>query len=369
MSFTPENYHGLQFTGINKNRKILQPVNSAINQICSYHSVQCNLNMKYRKGERNILSVSCNLNCTDTVKKRQLSLAWLDSLAVTQAGWFKALAQSRLVEGLMGGLQAIHDSLHIPWWMSIIISTIMLRGIITFPLAVYQNYIFARIENLKPEMDTLIKELKKETAVAIRKFGWDEVHARRMFNRSAKRIWKELIIRDNCHPFKASLLLWVQIPLWVATSMSFRNMASMMPHQDAAAQILFMELSTGGVSWIPNLTEVDHSFILPVAMGITNLLITEVNVLSRLQPGSRAQNIITNVFRFISIAIIPIAATVPSCVVLYWVTSSVCGLTQNLALMHPRLRQACGIPLTASQNPTPYQHLWEQLQNKLTRKS
>lgn len=37
-----------------------------------------------------------------------------------------------------------------------------------------------------------------------------------------------------------------------------------------------MELSTGGVAWIPNLTDVDHSLILPVLMGVTNLVITEV---------------------------------------------------------------------------------------------
>ncbi|XP_042231731.1 cytochrome c oxidase assembly protein COX18, mitochondrial-like isoform X2 [Homarus americanus] len=231
-----------------------------------------------------------------------------------------------------------------------------------------QNYVMAKLENLKPEMDELVQELKKETAYAAKRFGWDEKQARLMFNQSARKIWKELIIRDNCHPFKTSILLWVQIPLWIAMSMSFRNMASMMPHQDAAAQVLFMELSTGGFGWIPNLTEVDHSLILPVAMGITNLIITEVNVLSRHQEGSKLQNIATNVFRVISIAVIPIAATVPSCVTLYWFTSSMCGLAQNLAMMHPGLRQLCGIPQSPIQRENPYQHLWTQLQKKMTKK-
>lgn len=48
----------------------------------------------------------------------------------------------------------------------------------------FQNYILAKVENLKPEMDKLVKELKRETAIAIRKLGWDEKHARIMFNRS-----------------------------------------------------------------------------------------------------------------------------------------------------------------------------------------
>ncbi|XP_063612736.1 cytochrome c oxidase assembly protein COX18, mitochondrial-like, partial [Penaeus indicus] len=209
--------HGLQ-----KNFQMIQS--------CFYHSISSS---RYRQGSPISLVSSSNSLLGNSIDRRNFSTSWLDNLALTQAGWFRALAESRLVESLMGGLQGIHDSLNLPWWGAIIISTILMRGVLTFPLAVYQNYILAKVENLKPEMDKLVKELKRETAIAIRKFGWDEKHARIMFNRSAKKMWKDLIIKENCHPFKASLLLWVQIPLWVSMSVSFRNMASMMPHQDA----------------------------------------------------------------------------------------------------------------------------------------
>ncbi|XP_066990367.1 cytochrome c oxidase assembly protein COX18, mitochondrial [Macrobrachium rosenbergii] len=351
-----------------RNGALLQTQASVLttNQACSYHSLLRSVN-SYQRTEKDLLSTCLTVSATNTMSKRDLSMAWLESLTVFQASWFQSLAESRFVEGLMGGLQVIHDSLHVPWWSSIIISTIILRGLLTFPLAVYQNYILSKVENLKGELDALAKELGRETALATKKFGWTQTHARYMFNRSVSELRKDLIVRENCHPFKASLVLWFQIPLWIGMSVSLRNMASMMPHQDTAAQILFLELSTGGVSWIPNLIEVDHSLILPLAMGITNLLITEVNALSRVSK-SRMQVILTNVFRGISIAIIPIAATMPSCVVLYWVTSSVCALIQNLALMHPQLRQACGIPKTPSQIPKPYQHLLSQLQNRFTRR-
>ncbi|XP_068205035.1 cytochrome c oxidase assembly protein COX18, mitochondrial [Palaemon carinicauda] len=331
----------------------------------SYHSLLHSKNSR-RSCEKYLLTNSSTIGATNMVYKRSLSASWLDNLAIAQSSWFQSLAQSQFVEGLMGGLQVIHDSLHIPWWSSIIVSTVILRGLVTFPLSVYQIYILSKMENLKGELDGLVKELARETGIATKKFGWTKTHARYMFNRSVKKLRKDLIVRENCHPFKASLVLWFQIPLWIGMSISLRNMASMMPHQDAAAQILFLQLSTGGVSWIPNLTEVDHSLILPVAMGITNLLITEVNALSRVSQ-SRLQSILTNTFRVISIVMIPIASNMPACVVLYWVTSSVCGLVQNVALMHPQLRQACGIPKTASQNPTPYRHLWLQLQKRFAR--
>lgn len=65
------------------------------------------------------------------------------------------------------------------------------------------------------EMPELVKELKMETAMAIKKFGWSEAQARIMYNRSVKKQWNNLIIRDNCHPMKASVILIVQIPLWI----------------------------------------------------------------------------------------------------------------------------------------------------------
>lgn len=44
----------------------------------------------------------------------------------------------------------------------------------------------------------------------------------------------------------------------------------------AQAGIVFAQLTLGGFGWIPNLTEVDSSYILPVALGLINLCIIEV---------------------------------------------------------------------------------------------
>lgn len=45
------------------------------------------------------------------------------------------------------------------------------------------------------------------------------------FRKNMKRIISELYVRDNCHPFKASLLIWVQLPLWVFISIALRNLS------------------------------------------------------------------------------------------------------------------------------------------------
>lgn len=120
----------------------------SINQRCNYHSFSyinhqshhntVNLmNKMHALGRKELLSPLIT-NPHIIIPKRHLSLEWLNSLAVTQAGWFQSLSQSRLVEGLMGGLQMVHEFSNLPWWASIILSTVLLRGVLTFPLAVYQ---------------------------------------------------------------------------------------------------------------------------------------------------------------------------------------------------------------------------------------
>ena len=47
-------------------------------------------------------------------------------------------------------------------------------------------------------------------------------------------------------------------------------------HFNADAQLLHLSMSLGGFGWIPNLTVVDQSFILPVVMVVSNLAIIQV---------------------------------------------------------------------------------------------
>nr|CAD7457009.1 unnamed protein product [Timema tahoe] len=187
------------------------------------------------------------------------------------------------------------------------------------PPNIAQNYILAKVENLTLEMPELAKELKRETFYAIKKFNWTEKQAAAAYNRTIKKLWNELIIRDNCHPFKGSLLIWVQIPMWVIFSTTIRNLVYMLPDRDMASKIISLELSVGGALWFPNLTVPDASLILPVTMGLVNLAIVEVQTLSRSKKPTKLQRYATNLFRGLSVAMIPIAAGVPSTRQVSWI--------------------------------------------------
>uniref|UniRef100_A0A6P7FD63 Uncharacterized protein LOC114328163 n=1 Tax=Diabrotica virgifera virgifera TaxID=50390 RepID=A0A6P7FD63_DIAVI len=183
-------------------------------------------------------------------------------------------------------------------------------------------------------------------------------------NPKIRKQWNNLILRDNCHPAKASLLVLFQIPMWISLSVSLRNLVYMLPYQDINAQVTFAELSIGGLGFIPNLTEVDASWILPVGLGIINLAIIELQGLSKINEPNKIQKFLVNIFRGISLIMIPVAASVPSCLVLYWTTSSAYGLIQNIVLLSPRVKRICRIPKTEIELENPYKHISQQLQKK-----
>ncbi|XP_073843870.1 cytochrome c oxidase assembly protein COX18, mitochondrial [Musca autumnalis] len=282
------------------------------------------------------------------------------------ASMYQSLSSSTPVMMMQEGLIEIHDFTGLPWWLSIVTSTILFRSLVTLPLTVYQHKITARLENISLEMPAIVEELKKEAAMAMKKFQWTEQHTKLVYQRSIRKQWTNLIVRDNCHPAKTFIVLWAQIPLWIFQSMALRNMINMMPDPTSLqAQIVVTEMTIGGFGWIPNLTVVDSSYILPVALGLINLGIIEIQTMLKNRPPTRFQNIISNVFRGLSICMVPVACTVPSGLTVYWVASSTYGLVQNLVLASPRVKRALGIPKTKNELEDPYQHLWMRTKQRL----
>lgn len=73
----------------------------------------------------------------------------------------------------------------------------------------------------------------------------------------------------------------------------------------------------------------------------------------------------TYFFRTLSVAMIPIAAFVPSGLSLYWVSSSTFGLLQNLLLLSPKVRRLANIPIVNSEHEQPYKHLCSKIKQRL----
>lgn len=85
---------------------------------------------------------------------------------------------------------------------------------------------------MQPEIKDIAKRLNQEVAVCARQFGWSKRVARLTYLKNIRRLVSELYVRDNCHPFKATVLVWVQLPMWVFISVALRNLSTGATHSD-----------------------------------------------------------------------------------------------------------------------------------------
>lgn len=119
-----------------------------------------------------------NQSCLQIQQNRQFSY----TTAITTL--WQSISNSTPVYYFQQGLIQAHDITGLPWWATVIISTVFLRTVVTLPFAIYQNKISARIELLTLEMPDIVQGLKRETAIAIKQFKWSEQQARVTYNRS-----------------------------------------------------------------------------------------------------------------------------------------------------------------------------------------
>ncbi|XP_077466564.1 cytochrome c oxidase assembly protein COX18, mitochondrial [Stigmatopora argus] len=251
-------------------------------------------------------------------------------------GWYAQAAHSAPVRMAEDFLTEVQQSGALPWWLAIGATTLGIRTLVTLPLAAYQIRIFAKVEALQPEIAGLAQRLRYEVSARAAERGWTDAQCRFHFRKNLRRLVSELHVRDNCHPFKASLLLWVQLPLWISLSLALRNLSQR--HSELQASLV-----TGGALWFPDLTTPDSTWLLPLALGLTNLLIVELFARQRTDVTS-VQKWVSHAMRGLSLLMIPIAASVPSSMALYWLCSSLVGLSHNLLLKTPVVRKALGLP-------------------------
>jgi mitochondrial inner membrane protein COX18 len=85
----------------------------------------------------------------------------------------------------------------------------------------------------------------------------------------------------------------------------------------------------------------------------------------KIPASGKFQKYATHFFRTVSVALVPIAAFVPSGLSLYWVSSSLFGLLQNLTILSPKIRRIAQIPKVDSELENPYNHLYTKIKERL----
>ncbi|KAK9768870.1 hypothetical protein K7432_000101 [Basidiobolus ranarum] len=243
--------------------------------------------------------------------------------AAMKVGDLKAmgLVNNSPVGLIQAALEFIHVSTGIPWWGTIVATTLLIR-LALFPLVIKLQRNAATLHNIKPEMDHLTMQLNKAKAegdtAAIGQYSQE---------------FRGLFEKHQANPFKMLALPLMQAPVMLSFFFALRDMA----------QLPVPQFQTGGTAWFTDLTLADPYYILPALSGLGFLAILELGSEAGTNAGQTKQ--LKWLFRFMAVAMVPVTANFASSIFVYWVTSNLFSVGQVLSLKSPAIRKAFNIPI------------------------
>lgn len=264
---------------------------------------------------------------------------------------------SVVVHELTESLQAVHTFTGLPWWTLIPITTFGLRSVWTFPLAVLQRLRIQKQNELRPivaatgpvlRLNLARKALKaaasEPKSVAsmvspLRKMKYEEIMV--LSTKETRKRQKKLFRDHGVQLYKNLFLPAAQIPLWVCMSLTFRNLSGWSTWDSLANKPLDASLYHEGILWFTDLTTSDPLHIFPLAVGIVALVNVEwtFKTFNLMRAGSRRSNLrptltdsMANVSRMAVVFLMAISLHAPTALTLYWLSSQVFSLVQNVFL-------------------------------------
>jgi YidC/Oxa1 family membrane protein insertase len=194
---------------------------------------------------------------------------------------------------LMGATISTFHGWGAPWWLAIVMLTIIVRGLL-FPITYRQVKSMRRMQELKPEMDEVRSRYK------------DDVPKQR---EEMAKLYQE----RNVNPLGGCLPVVIQLPIFLVLYYTIRHFDKL------------ESFRTGGLLWFTDLTQPDHLFILPVLYVLTMMASQELTIRNTAPQQKQLMRFLPIIFGFF-------LARFPSGLFVYWVTSNLITFTQNYVI-------------------------------------
>ena len=196
---------------------------------------------------------------------------------------------------LMGATLFTFHGWGAPWWLAIIMLTIVVRTLL-FPITYRQVKSMRRMQDLKPDMDGIRAEYK------------DDVKKQR---EEMAKLYQE----RQVNPLGGCLPIFIQLPIFLVLYYTIRHFDTL------------ESFRTGGLLWFQNLTQPDHLFILPVLYVLTMMASQELTIRNTATQQKQ-------VMRFLPIIFGVFLARFPAGLFVYWVTSNLITFAQNYVIYY-----------------------------------
>ena len=211
---------------------------------------------------------------------------------------------SPVVDVLGVVLLYFHQNLGAPWWLSIVLLTVVVRSLL-FPLTVKQVRSMRAMQDLKPEMDRVRAQYR------------DNVQRQR---EEMAKVYQE----RGVNPLGGCLPILVQMPIFIGIFYVIRQFGGYRIG-DRVVPPEYPSFHDGGILWFQNLSNSDPTYLLPIISAVTMLAATEITS-KNVDPQQRW------LMRLLPIGFTAFLLSFPAGLFVYWITSNLVTLVQNYVI-------------------------------------
>jgi YidC/Oxa1 family membrane protein insertase len=218
-----------------------------------------------------------------------------------------------------------HQTLGAPWWLAIVMLTVIVRSLL-FPLTVKQVRSMRAMQDLKPHMDRVRAQFKD--------------NPQRQREEMAK-VYQE----QGVNPLGGCLPILVQMPIFIGIFYVIRQFGGYsLGGRTVEAQ--YPSFHEGGILWFQNLSNSDPTYLLPIISAVTMLAATEITA-KNIDPQQRW------LMRLLPIGFTIFLLSFPAGLFVYWITSNLVTLGQNFVIYNygPGKKPSDGAKGTESGKP------------------
>src|ERR687894_342066 len=208
---------------------------------------------------------------------------------------------SPVVDVLGAALLYFHQTLGAPWWLAIVLLTVIVRSLL-FPLTVKQVRSMRAMQDLKPHMDRVRAQFKD--------------NPQRQREEMAK-VYQE----QGVNPLGGCLPILVQMPIFIGIFYVIRQFGG----TPGRTPPEYPSFTHGGILWFQDLAHADPYYILPIISAVTMLAATEITA-KNVDPQQRW------LMRLLPIGFTVFLLNFPAGLFVYWITSNLVTLGQNFVI-------------------------------------
>ncbi|GAA6053261.1 hypothetical protein JCM3770_002683 [Rhodotorula araucariae] len=216
------------------------------------------------------------------------------------------------------------------WCLLIPAVTLFLR-LVLFPFQVRAQSNAARLAIIQPDMLKGMNKLKEAKAR-------NDFHAMQ----AAQMETQALMKKHDVNPLRNLVFPLAQAAVFMCMFFALRGLGG----------AGLASLQTEGFGWVPDLTQPDPYYLLPVTSTALTLATLETGVDSTTQVQTSTTKNMKMIFRVMLVGALPFIAYFPAALLLYWTTNNFLSLVQSQLLKVPFVRSLLNIP-TPPPKPQP----------------